>query len=82
MRRKLPRILAVSMLPILLGLSCEALFPSRDDRPPSVTITSPADGASISGSVAISATASDDKGVFKVVFYVDGGLLSEDLAAP
>jgi fibronectin type 3 domain-containing protein len=66
---------------VILG-SCSLLFPDKDTRAPTVRITSPADGEAVSGVVAISASASDDVSVFKVVFYVDGGLLSEDASAP
>ena len=52
------------------------------DNPPSVSIISPAEGAVVSGTVTITATASDDYGVTKVDFYVDGVLLSSDDASP
>lgn len=52
------------------------------DAPPSVRILSPEDGATVSGAVTISASASDDRGVGGVRFYVDGALLSEDGSAP
>jgi subtilisin family serine protease len=41
------------------------------DNPPSVTITSPLDGATVSDTVAVTATASDDNGVTQVEFFVD-----------
>ncbi len=52
------------------------------DQPPSVSITNPADGASVNGTVTISATASDDQGVTSVAFFVDDVLLSSDASAP
>lgn len=42
------------------------------DIPPSVAITSPADGDPVSGTVTITADASDDTGVSQVEFAVDG----------
>ena len=42
------------------------------DNPPSVSISSPADGATVSGPVAITAIATDDNGVTQVEFFVDG----------
>jgi len=45
-----------------------------NDRPPSVTITSPAGGIVVTRSVMIKATATDDYGVQKVEFYVDNAL--------
>ena len=52
--------------------------------PPSVSITSPADGAVIPapGPVAIDVDASDDNAVQRVEFYVDGALIATDFTAP
>ena len=53
------------------------------DMPPTVTITGPSSSASVSGSVTITANASDDVGVAGVQFKVDGASLgSEDTTAP
>lgn len=41
------------------------------DSPPTVTITNPANGATVSGAVGVTATASDDNGVVSVEFFVD-----------
>jgi len=49
------------------------------DNPPSVTITSPLDGATVSGTVAVTATATDDNGVSKVEFFVDGASIGVDM---
>jgi len=48
------------------------------DVAPSVTITSPADGATVSGSITVSADASDDDAVSHVEFFVDGGSIGID----
>jgi hypothetical protein len=53
-----------------------------DNTPPSVAITSPAHGATVGGTVTITASASDDVGVAKVRFWVDGTYLSYDASAP
>jgi len=54
-----------------------------DVTPPSVSVTAPAAGATVSGTVTISATASDNVGVVGVQFKVDGVALgAEDLAGP
>ncbi len=45
--------------------------PGGDD-PPSVTVTDPADGATVSGTVSVTADASDDNGVTSVEFLIDG----------
>src|SRR3989339_552443 len=52
------------------------------DNPPTVSITAPANGDTISGSIAITATASDDNGVSRVNFYIDNIMKSTDTASP
>ena len=59
-----------------------ALVPG-DTTAPSVAMTAPAGGATVSGTIAVSATASDDVGVASVQFTVDGAAVgSADTAAP
>ncbi|WP_053226918.1 LamG-like jellyroll fold domain-containing protein [Solirubrobacter soli] len=54
-----------------------------DTTPPSVSITTPASGATVSGSATINATASDGDSVAGVQFKVDGANIgSEDTSAP
>ena len=53
-----------------------------DTLAPSVAITSPADGATVAGSVGIAATASDNSSVARVEFRVDGILVGSDTASP
>ena len=55
-----------------------------DTTPPTVNITSPANGATVSGTVTINATATDNVGVTKVEFYSAGGgyLIGTDTTAP
>ncbi|HYY70598.1 MAG TPA: Ig-like domain-containing protein, partial [Terriglobales bacterium] len=53
-----------------------------DTTPPTVAITSPANNASVSGTVTVSASASDNVGVAKVEFYVDGALLTTSASSP
>lgn len=53
-----------------------------DTTPPVVSITEPAAGATVSGTAAVSATATDNVGVAKVDLYVDGVLYATDAAAP
>ena len=40
------------------------------DNPPTVSITSPADGATVSGTITVTADATDDSGVAQVEFFV------------
>src|SRR4029078_10941141 len=57
--------------------------PPPDTTPPTVAISAPAAGATVSGSVAVNATAGDDRGVVGVQFLLDGGPLgTEDTTAP
>src|SRR5262249_12155589 len=54
-----------------------------DTTPPSVTLTSPTDGATVSGVISIDASASDDVGVAGVEFFLDGTSLgAPDTTAP
>jgi hypothetical protein len=56
--------------------------PPPDTTPPSVSISSPAAGVTVSGTTTISASASDNVGVTRVEFLVDGVLLSSDTSSP
>ncbi|MEI6824765.1 MAG: Ig-like domain-containing protein, partial [Desulfuromonadales bacterium] len=53
-----------------------------EQSPPTVDITSPADSVSVSGTVLIGVNASDNVGVAKLEFYVNGVLKSTDSAVP
>ena len=53
-----------------------------DTTAPTVSITAPAGGASVSGTVAVNATASDNVGVTAVQFRRDGVDLGADTSAP
>ncbi|HYO52493.1 S8 family serine peptidase, partial [Archangium sp.] len=49
---------------------------------PAVSLTAPASGATVSGDVTLTATASDDLGVARVDFYVNGIFIGSDTTAP
>lgn len=55
---------------------------SNDVTPPATSITAPTAGATVSGTVAVSASASDNVGVARVEFYLDGALQATDSVAP
>ena len=57
---------------------------SGDNIAPTVSITSPANGAIVArkSNVTITATASDNVGVTRVEFFVNGALQCTDTAAP
>lgn len=53
-----------------------------DTTPPTVSITSPTIGQTVSGTVPITATASDNVGVAKVEVYINGLLRGTDTSSP
>ncbi len=56
--------------PVASSASCA---PSTSDKtPPSVAVTAPANGATVSGTITVTATASDNIGVAGVQFYLNG----------
>ena len=55
---------------------------AADTTPPTVTLTSPSDGATVSGTVTLSATASDNVAVARVDFLVGGVVVATDISAP
>ncbi len=57
--------------------------PPADTTPPTVSITSPAAGATVSGTTSLTASASDNVGVAGVQFQIDGANFgAEDTTAP
>src|SRR5437867_6188985 len=52
-----------------------------DTTPPSVSITAPANGATVSGSVTVSASATDNMGVVGVQFQLDGASLGAEITS-
>lgn len=59
-----------------------SLLQNTSNSAPTVSITSPAAGNVLSGSVAFSADAGDDLLVTKVSFYINNTILAEDTTAP
>lgn len=53
-----------------------------DTISPSISLTSPANGLTVTGAISLAATASDNVGVAKVEFYIDGGLVGTDMTSP
>jgi beta-lactamase superfamily II metal-dependent hydrolase len=53
-----------------------------DVTPPATSITAPLAGATVSGTTTVTASASDNVGVTKVEFYLDGALQSTDTSSP
>ncbi len=75
-----PNEVAAAALPRSFTIDDVAQPP--DTTPPTTSITSPADGATVSGTITVAATASDDVGVTKVEFYLDGTLQIADTTSP
>ena len=55
--------------------------PPADITPPTIALTTPITGSTVSGSVAVLATAADNKAVASVQFYLDGAPLGATLTA-
>lgn len=57
--------------------------PPADTTPPAVAVASPADGATVSGTINVSVNASDSQsGVAGVNLVVDGSMVSNEVASP
>ena len=56
--------------------------PPPDTTPPTVSISSPADGSTVTATVIVSATATDNVAVSRVEFFVDGALRATDTTSP
>ena len=53
-----------------------------DTTPPTTSVTAPASGATVSGTVTATATATDNVGVTRIELYVDGALLGSGTTSP
>jgi hypothetical protein len=79
---KIDRVLASadqSCVPTGTGDNCMTV---SDTTKPVVNITSPEDAAAVKGVVTIKADATDDTGIAKVEFYVQGNLVSTVTSSP
>src|SRR5262245_6621470 len=56
--------------------------PPTTNTPPTVSITAPASGSTVSGTVNCAANASDSNGVSRVVFSLDGAVIATDTSSP
>ena len=54
----------------------------KDVTPPTTQITSPANNATVSGTITVTATATDNVGVTSIQIYIDGTLKSSGTASP
>jgi len=67
--------ITIVMTVTLAALSC-------DNKLPTVSITSPEDGAFVEGKVVIRVEAQDDKGIDQVYFYIDDNFITADGESP
>ncbi len=56
--------------------------PTGDTIAPQAAITAPANNATVSGTINVTATASDNVGITKVNLYLDGSFLATDTTSP
>lgn len=56
--------------------------PVSDTTAPTISISSPSDGSTVSGTVSVTTSTSDNVGVAKVEFYIDNVLASSVTASP
>jgi hypothetical protein len=64
------------------AVSVTVTNPVPDTTAPAVSVSAPANNATVSGTVTATATASDNIGVSRVEFYVNGVLKATDTASP
>jgi chitodextrinase len=79
---KVDRVIATSdtsCTPTGAGDNCNT---PNDTQAPTVTLTAPAEGASVTGSVAVTATATDNTSVGRVEFYDNTTLIGTDTSSP
>ena len=63
---------AFAAVGVTIDTSGSNCAPPSSDNPPTISITAPANNATVSGVVNLTASASDDHGVASVEFFVDG----------
>lgn len=63
-------------------ITVDVTTPTADTTDPSVSITSPSNGATVSGTISITASASDNVGVSYCTASLDGGSATTDSSSP
>lgn len=79
---KVSRLLLVSDLACVPSGNGDNCAVAGDIEVPVATVTAPAENANVSGTVSVNATATDNIGVTKVEFYVNGVLKTTDTNSP
>ncbi|PYN76960.1 MAG: hypothetical protein DMD96_24525 [Candidatus Rokuibacteriota bacterium] len=75
-------VLTVTARDAANNIGTKTLTVTYDPTSPSVSLTAPAAGATVSGTVTVSASASDNVGVVGVQFKLDGANLGGEVTAP
>ena len=70
------RVNAYRAVAAAAGAAAPAPAPTADTTPPVVAISGPANGATVAGTITVAAVASDNVGVARVEFYLDGTLFT------
>ncbi len=66
-----------------VGVTVQGACGAEGDCPPSsVNFITPVDGATVCGTIALEAAATDDQGVVKIVFYADNAMIGTDSSSP
>jgi subtilisin family serine protease len=65
-----------------IGVAERTVIIDNDTTAPAVTLTAPAEGATLTGTVTFTATASDNKAVTRVAFFVGTTQVGSDSTAP
>jgi hypothetical protein len=87
-RSSILAVVASLGMPLFLGAGCSGdtagpVVTGSDTAPPTVSMTAPSTGQTLSGTITVSADASDNVGVVGVQFTIDGlDVGAEDLHAP
>jgi hypothetical protein len=66
---------------VLDDFALNVTTPGADTTPPTTSITAPASGATVSGTVAVNATASDNVGVTQMQILIDGSVVASNTNA-
>lgn len=79
---KLDKLIVASDLTCVISDGNTSCVPPADTTPPTLSLTAPANGATVSGPTKLTASASDNTGISKVDFYANSTLLGSDTSSP
>ncbi len=77
-----PNEIGAAVLPRSFTIDDSSGGGGGDTTPPTTSITAPSSGATVSGTTLVTASASDDVGVARVEFFLDGILQATDPSSP